>query len=270
MNKDKEWLKEQIERLSYMPKGLDENSLIISKNWVLNFIDQLEEPEVLSQEWIDENKVARIDNLRKMTTSDVVTVEKLKNLLVPKQDKQGVQENFYTFDNAKKWLQDNGFVVFEKDKLDEEVQRMVDEAYDATNEKPVIPQFVVDYYNDYKYYELTFEEWFECSEFGKGGKTENKMFEWLLDNSHEVNIERQFIFADIIAHGLDGYEVEREKKKKYYIYDKSTKGYLGYNADKTRLSWYTSQFPNDVFTEQEIKAIDERYWAFAEEVKPCN
>ena len=126
--KNKEWLKEQIERLSYTPKGLDENSSIISKNWVLNFIDQLDEPEVtldkafekvaesylmtkeeiwrhlerlvahggkvtygepetLSLEWIDENKVARINDVRKMTTSDVVPVEKLKNLLVPKQDK---------------------------------------------------------------------------------------------------------------------------------------------------------------------------------------
>ena len=45
-----------------------------------------DEPETLSQEWIDENKVSRIDNLRKMTTSDVVTVEKLKNLLVPNQE----------------------------------------------------------------------------------------------------------------------------------------------------------------------------------------
>jgi hypothetical protein len=230
MKKDKEWLKglineEGIVMDMHLLGRLDEQywkneNIKINKGRLFCLIDKLDEPEVLSQEWIDENKVARIDNLRKMTTGDVVPVEKLKNLIVPKQD------------------------------------------------KPVIPQFVVDYYNDYKYYELTFEEWFECSEFGKGGKTENKMFEWLLDNSHEVNIERQFIFADIIAHGLDGYEVEREKK--YYIYDKSTKGYLGYNADKTRLSWYTSQFPNDVFTEQEIKAIDERYWAFAEEVKPCN
>ena len=44
------------------------------------------EPEVLSQEWIDENKEARINNLRKRTTDDVVPVDKLENLLVPKQE----------------------------------------------------------------------------------------------------------------------------------------------------------------------------------------
>ena len=51
--------------------------------YVQELIDQLDEPEVLSQKWIDEYKVERIINLRKMTTSDVVPVEKLKNLLVP-------------------------------------------------------------------------------------------------------------------------------------------------------------------------------------------
>ena len=64
------------------------------------------------------------------------------NSLVEQLDEPEEEERFYTFDNAKKWLQDNGFVVFEKDKLDEEVQRMIDETYEAMNEKPVIPQFV--------------------------------------------------------------------------------------------------------------------------------
>ena len=84
MKKDKEWAQKEVDRyLSY--EGVDEarNALVFAKG----VIDQLDEPETLSQEWIDENKVARINNLRKMTTSDVVPVEKLKNLLVPKQDK---------------------------------------------------------------------------------------------------------------------------------------------------------------------------------------
>src|SRR5699024_8898980 len=53
---------------------------------VLDFLSQLDEPEVLSQEWIDDHKVARINNLRKMTMSDVVPVESLENMLVPKQE----------------------------------------------------------------------------------------------------------------------------------------------------------------------------------------
>lgn len=66
----------------------DEDETFVSSYDLQNLIvPKQDEPETLSQEWIDENKVARIDNLRKMTTSDVVPVEKLKNLLVPKQDK---------------------------------------------------------------------------------------------------------------------------------------------------------------------------------------
>ena len=191
---------------------------------------------------------------------------------INKLDEPEAEENFYTFDNAKKWLQDNGFVVFEKDKLDEEVQRMIDKNYKEMNEKPVIPQFVADYYNDYKNYELTFEEWFECSEFGKGGKTENKTFEWLLDNSHEVNIERQFILADIIAHGLDGYEVEKEKL--YHVVNKENYFMLRKYDGLVDIMQVSSTMSRDEFgkdtrfmlTEQEIKDYDERYWAFAEEV----
>ena len=131
MRKDKEWLRDEVSELypSYDEMYVSPDYETVAKtetiSKVLELIDQLDEPETLSQEWIDENKVERIDNLRKITTSDVVPVEKLKNLLVPKQD--------------------DGFVVFEKDKLDEEVQRMIDETCEATNEKPVIPQFVADW-----------------------------------------------------------------------------------------------------------------------------
>ena len=89
MKKDKAWAKEQLE---YYIKAVGDpfnnrtQGMIDAYKNVEHIINQLDEPETLSQEWIDENKVARIDNLRKMTTSDVVTVEKLKSLLVPKQE----------------------------------------------------------------------------------------------------------------------------------------------------------------------------------------
>lgn len=90
MKKDKSWLLEKHRECIQSPKTgekmLDEG-YELALNDMLIYINQLDEPETLSQEWIDENKVARINNLRKMTTSDVVPVEKLKNLLVPKQDK---------------------------------------------------------------------------------------------------------------------------------------------------------------------------------------
>ncbi|WP_373712184.1 DUF1642 domain-containing protein [Jeotgalibaca porci] len=116
--------------------------------------------------------------------------------------------------------------------------------------KPVIPKFVADWFENDKR-DMEIEDVF-----------------WQIENCEMVNLDVDRWISDnrntFIRAWLDGYEVEKEKK--YYIYDKSTRGYLGYNADKTRLSWYTRLFPNEVFTEQEIKAIDERYWAFAQEV----
>ena len=49
---------------------------------VLQKLGHLDEPEVLSEEWIDEN-----EEQEEMYGSYGVPVEKLQNLLVPKQDK---------------------------------------------------------------------------------------------------------------------------------------------------------------------------------------
>lgn len=123
--------------------------------------------------------------------------------------------------------------------------------------KPVIPKFVADWIDAHNLHgNNPLREYRDLeNDFNEGWTDEEDaaVYHWVNKNP--------YTFIDALRYG---YEVEKEKM--YYIYDKSTKGYLGYNADKTRLSWYTSQFPNDVFTEQEIKEIDERYWAFAEEV----
>ena len=216
MRKDKKWLKEKVDRL-FFDNSMSNNPYLVAKREAIteisNLIDQLDEPEVLSEEWIDKNK------FEVNGWNEAVHVEDLQNLLVPKQD------------------------------------------------KPVIPQFVADYYNDFKKYELTFAEWFKFPEFGEEGKTADKTFEWLLDNSHEVNIERQFILADIIAHGLDGYEVEKEKlycvkfPSGHFLYRTNSEGNLSYLRDN-----YQGNPDVHIFTEKEIKAIDERYWAFAVEV----
>ena len=124
-------------------------------------------------------------------------------------------------------------------------------------DKPVIPKFVADWIDAYNLYgNNPLREYRDLDiDFNEGWTDEEDatVYHWANKNP--------YAFIDALRYG---YEVAKEKK--YYVYDKSTKGYLGYNADKTRLSWYTSQFPNDVFTEQEIKEIDERYWAFAQEV----
>ena len=71
---------------------------------------------------------------------------------------------------------------------------------------------------------------------------------------------------------LDGYEVEKEPL--YYVYfteiiaspdlmDPDIEGaYLMKNGDEVELA-DNNRFDEMKFTESEIKAIDERYWAFA-------
>src|SRR5699024_6533450 len=95
--KDIEWLKEEIDKLKiYVNPDAPNNPNDLYGQYVSGVNEairqvkmlcgELSEPEVLSKEWIDENKVARINNLRKMTMDDVVPVEKLQGILVPKQE----------------------------------------------------------------------------------------------------------------------------------------------------------------------------------------
>ena len=79
VKKDIEWLKDEI-WYSDRNMGLD------WKEFVLNKIDQLDEPETLSEDWIQEHSY----NVHLLGTPDVTTVavprEDLQNLLVPKQE----------------------------------------------------------------------------------------------------------------------------------------------------------------------------------------
>ena len=105
MKKDKEWLKEQVAHEQndglYFRENYSQYDYFVDVEDLLPLIDQLGEPETLSQKWINENKVARINNLRKMTTSHVVSVEKLKNLLVPKQDEPVIPQ--FVANYIEKW-----------------------------------------------------------------------------------------------------------------------------------------------------------------------
>ena len=217
MNKDKEWLKDKIKDEEYNLKYVYDNYVpyenVLIADDVYDLIDQLDEPEILSLEWIDENKVARIDNLRKMSTSDVVTVEKLKNLLVPKQD------------------------------------------------KPVVPQFVADYIEYYKRTGITLGTWLD---FVNEDEFEMKTEEWIYSGSYEENLKREYLLIDAIRYG---YEVEKEKEYKVFL---PTGDKVRLAIDDSEVYFSSTDFVSreykDTFTEAEIKAIDERYWAFAEEV----
>lgn len=65
---------------------------------------------------------------------------------------------------------------------------------------------------------------------------------------------------------VNGYEVE--KQQLYYVFDTTTKQYLGVDKVLNKTFWLSSQNSGarTPLTEQEIKAIDERYWPFAVKV----
>ena len=80
MTKGIEWLKKEIEKIDVETSENFPHYDVISKNVVLYAIDQLDEPEALSQKRIDDN-IFEVDSWNK-----VVNVIQLKNLLVPKQE----------------------------------------------------------------------------------------------------------------------------------------------------------------------------------------
>src|SRR5699024_11362812 len=104
----------------------------------------------------------------------------------------------------------------------------------------------------------------------ESGVREEEVAEWLLDDEVEENNGRYLIAVQAFVTG--DYEVEKEPL--YYVYfpeiiaspdlmDPDIEGaYLMKNGDEVELADNNS-FDEMKFTESEIKAIDERYWAFA-------
>ena len=183
--------------------------------------------------------------------------------LTEKLEESEVEEKFYTFDNAKKWLQDNGFVVFEKDKLDEEVQRMIDKTYKEMNEKPVIPQFVADYIEKWKYETLIMNEWFT---FDHDDQDEDKVSKWLYNNDYETNKRRELMLIDAIRYG---YEVEKEILWEIPLPDlKTTSGHIQYLTYDPKARTYFASRQNgrlkQTFNAKDLASVPGQYRRYAE------
>lgn len=95
MKKDIKWLKNKvltlketyiIARDKFEPHSWNSkiyNGMLNSVTLILYFINELDEPEVLSQEWIDNNSInASSDGV----TEEYVHVDDLENLIIPKQE----------------------------------------------------------------------------------------------------------------------------------------------------------------------------------------
>lgn len=128
---------------------------------------------------------------------------------------------------------------------------LIDQLEEPEQEKVVIPQFVADWIEHIK----KDKPWLSLyGVFNYSDRVQSETTKWLSTNNSEL-------FARA---WLDGYTVEKEKlyKVKLSKYD-----YLVQDGDGTVFTMDTGLHEyEDRFTEQEIKNIDERYWAFAEEV----
>ena len=116
MKKDKEWLKGLINEegivmdMNLLGRHDDQywknENIKINKGRLFYLIDQLDEPEVLSQKWVDENVVeGDFRGGQQFWYGRFIEEEKVRNLLVPKQEEvdraykdgyeKGKQHTFY-------------------------------------------------------------------------------------------------------------------------------------------------------------------------------
>ncbi|UJF15080.1 DUF1642 domain-containing protein [Jeotgalibaca sp. MA1X17-3] len=178
----------------------------------MDLIDQMDEPEKLSEEWINEHS-------KSYTMENAVEISDLKNLLLPQP------------------------------------------------KKPVIPQFVADWIEEER---ANIIDWHT--------EIPERFFLILGHKLHYTTLANTNV-SDWVFSGNEeklyqalkyGYEVEKEKLYRVIFPHTS-----GYNEKMTLMTngggYYIDEVIDPDFevaelTEQEIKAIDERYWAFAEEV----
>ncbi|EGP5087746.1 DUF1642 domain-containing protein [Enterococcus faecium] len=131
-------------------------------------------------------------------------------------------------------------------------------------QKPVVPKFVADWFEDAKD-NLETPIFYECvraMEICKGDR--NEFHKWFANSKNNP--------IETLIRMKDGYEVEKEPL--YYVYFPEIiaspeiffpdieGAYLMKSDDGIELA-DNNDFEDMKFTEREIKAIDERYWAFA-------
>lgn len=126
--------------------------------------------------------------------------------------------------------------------------------------KVVVPKFVAEWLETCKENASLADclqcQYFSASEDGDVYATE-KVENWVFENDNDKLLANAWV---------NGYEVETEQF--YYVCDPTTKQYLGVDKVSNEAFWLLSHNSGarTPLTEQEIKAIDERYWPFAVKV----
>lgn len=154
----------------------------------------------------------------------------------------------YAFDN---------YVPYEKVLIADDVNDLLNQLEEPEQEKVVIPQFVADYIEIAKQ-DISLIRVFDIANNHEELDKWKKEYEWIRGN-HEKFAKAWF-----------GYTVEREKLYRVKLLP-INRGYLA-QWDGTSLQIEDAdtgeRYENckTIFTEQEIKTFDERFWTFAEEI----
>ncbi|HHX0224956.1 TPA: DUF1642 domain-containing protein [Enterococcus faecalis] len=127
--------------------------------------------------------------------------------------------------------------------------------------KVVVPEFVSDWISCSQLFEFGMFEALRADKplVFKGKAHMNKCKSWIISKSNQEIFVRAW---------LDGYEVEKEPLYHVLLPDKgaTNTGYTFLNLAGT-IDFTICKEKVDMLTENQIKAIDERYWAFAVKVE---
>lgn len=129
----------------------------------------------------------------------------------------------------------------------------------AEQPKVTVPQFLDKYIQENKgecASDIFSEEWLHDS----ADKLDDEVDKWLYDNDETEN-DRRYLIA-VQAFVIGEYEVEKEPLYQIELPGTSWGAYLT-KADNGDLVIFQNTTSGSTFTESEIKAIDERYWACA-------
>ena len=117
MKKNKEWLRNEVNELPLRFLGFSmlkqREEFTVSKDDVLELIDQLDEPETLSEYWIEQKSIdTHVDTLNG-EVQVTFRLDDLQNLLVPKQERE--QKYYVDLDTAAyvaKWDGDGSVQIY--------------------------------------------------------------------------------------------------------------------------------------------------------------
>ncbi|MDQ8481167.1 DUF1642 domain-containing protein [Enterococcus faecium] len=123
------------------------------------------------------------------------------------------------------------------------------------HQKPVVPRFVVEWFEDNKD-DLEFAIWELCVD--SYCSAEQGMLNWIRQSENNS--------IETLIRMKDGYEVEKEQLYEviigdlYLIKKFNDRNDFCFDTSHSLCTWEKSAYQ---LTEEEIKAIDERFWAFA-------